>query len=289
MELRLKKRIVGIAILLAMGLIIIPMFFGRSVNTDELKLSARIPNPPALPINLNTPIPPREATVPAITKEAVAPPASAPKNANMAEDIIFEELDSTGSTLPAVAAQASPTVAATSQASPPSPADSTAAALSPAPADAAAPAGAGVAVVPKAPSEAAAASGPTPSAWVASAAPAEPVAVSKGAAKPAKKPAKSAAAVAQNNNHTKTAKPTPVPDSWAVQLGSFSDKVNATNLMQKLQAAGFPAYIHSSHTRQGNFIRVLVGPQLHRSDADTIQKRLQREFSLKSIIVKVNS
>jgi DedD protein len=79
------------------------------------------------------------------------------------------------------------------------------------------------------------------------------------------------------------------PESWAVQLGSFSDRINASNLMKKLQDAGFSAYVHNSKTVHGDLIRVLVGPQLHRSDASKIQKQLQRQFSLKSIIVKVNS
>ena len=54
-ELKMKKRLVGVILLVAMGLIIIPMFFGHSVSTDELKLSGHVPKPPALPAGLTAP------------------------------------------------------------------------------------------------------------------------------------------------------------------------------------------------------------------------------------------
>ena len=100
------------------------------------------------------------------------------------------------------------------------------------------------------------------------------------------KKAKSVSPAAAAHKEANTAA---APESWAVQLGSFSDRINASNLMKKLQDAGFTAYMHDSKTTQGNLIRVLVGPQLHRSDANKIQKQLQQQFSLKSIIVKVPS
>lgn len=260
MELKTKKRIVGVIILIAMGLIIIPMFFGRSVSTDELKLSGHVPKPPALPVGLNTPLPPRDATVPAIADQSTA-----------AGGLVFEQLESV-------------------------PLDTTKAehheaAAAPAPVKSAAPT--------KVANPSDPAPAPTPAAPVTEptavfANPEEPsvlpeVAIVPPAAKEAKpalktkktKPSSSATAAHKEANTVAS------PESWAVQLGSFSDRISASNLMKKLQGAGFTAYMHDSKTAQGNLVRVLVGPQLHRSDANKIQKQLQQQFSLKSIIVKV--
>ena len=53
----LKKRIIGFLLLAGIILISIPLFFGHSVSTTELKLSATIPKPPAKPQDLSIPIP----------------------------------------------------------------------------------------------------------------------------------------------------------------------------------------------------------------------------------------
>ena len=50
MEVRMKYRIVGILVIIALAVIVVPMFFSRSgINTNEPKLSQKIPNPPAKP------------------------------------------------------------------------------------------------------------------------------------------------------------------------------------------------------------------------------------------------
>lgn len=94
--------------------------------------------------------------------------------------------------------------------------------------------------------------------------------------KPAKKPIK---------------KPPPLPpaaEAWSVQLGAFSAKSNAQKLMQQLQARGFTAYLRTTKTAKGDFIRVLVGPTLHRSDAAKLQTRIQKELNMQTtVLVKI--
>lgn len=255
MELQMKKRIVGVILLIAMGLIIIPMFFGRSVKVDELTLSGHVPHPPALPAGINAPIPPQSATVPAIAQQATAP---APSDAT-AGGIVFEQLES----LPLDTTRAEHPEAAAVPVS--------------------VPVTTNVSSVPAAP----VAANPEEELSVS-----PEVAVVPGPEKEAKpmvkaKKAKPVGVVATADRNTKEANSRAAPEAWAVQLGSFSDKINASNLMKRLQDAGFSAYMHDSKTAQGNLIRVLVGPQLHRSDANKIQKQLQQQFSLKSIVVKV--
>ena len=72
MDIRLKKRIVGFLLLVGIVLIIIPIFFGRSIPVDELKLSANIPPTPAKPSAIHMPIPPQQATTMS-TVQTVAP------------------------------------------------------------------------------------------------------------------------------------------------------------------------------------------------------------------------
>ncbi len=81
-------------------------------------------------------------------------------------------------------------------------------------------------------------------------------------------------------------KPVSVPNAWAIQLGSFSDKLNAEKLVKKLQNSGFTAYTRTNTTSRGEITRVLVGPELQRSDAEKLLIQLQNSFNLQGIVVK---
>ena len=65
---------------------------------------------------------------------------------------------------------------------------------------------------------------------------------------------------------------------YSVQIGSFSNPVNASNLAQKLVASGYPAYIEESLTLAGAKIyRVKVGRLKFRQEAEDLNKRLVQE------------
>lgn len=274
MDIKLKKRIIGIMLLAAIGLLLLPLFFNRSQNMDELKLSSRIPEPPAKPTSL---------AVPTALKAAPEPPQTGP-----GARIVFEELQSTtpgtDKTVPLspVTRIATPIPLATAK--------------------------------PKAPTLLAAANNkPVAPIMLTTATPA-PVAEEEEApdaddqdmtAKdeadqppvvPAKKPSKTAAVTkkavtksAQKSKPAKQAKVAPSTQAWAVQLGSFSAKINADKLMKSLQSKGFTAYTQTIKSSHGtSMTKVLVGPELLREDADKLQQRL-KAISANTMVVKVDS
>lgn len=74
--------------------------------------------------------------------------------------------------------------------------------------------------------------------------------------------------------------------AWTIQLASFSQKNNADQLVKKLKEKGFKAYV--SHDQSGKTIlnRVYVGHELKREKADQLLKQLHQDFQLKGVIVK---
>lgn len=264
MELTLKKRLIGFLILIALALLILPFFFGQSVPIRELQLSARQPEPPTMPVNFNIPIPPQAATTPPLANAATG--GTADTNSRIASEQV--------QTLAATSTPATSTVSATEQVTPassiasaaanpvntPSPDNAPSAATMPAPS-----------YPPTTPVSASAAN--TPAAESTTLKVSKPQAITNPVAP---------THLATHHAHPNVAS----PDAFAVQLGSFSDKINAENLMKKLQAQGFTAYIHTTKTATGTWVRVLVGPELHRADAQALQSKLQKATNLPSMVVK---
>ena len=73
--------------------------------------------------------------------------------------------------------------------------------------------------------------------------------------------------------------------AWAVQLGSFKTKPNALRLRDKLRVKGFPSYVEAVTTSGGEIYRVRVGPELQRSKAETLKKKLAKITKLDGMIV----
>lgn len=67
-----------------------------------------------------------------------------------------------------------------------------------------------------------------------------------------------------------------VTESWAVQVGSFSEQANASRLRDSLRGKGYPAYVEQVKLASGVSYRVRVGPVLSRADAEAIQAKLTK-------------
>lgn len=77
------------------------------------------------------------------------------------------------------------------------------------------------------------------------------------------------------------------PKSWYVQLASFSQMENAEQLLQHLHAAGFKAHSETSKNPIGNpIIRVIVGQNLTREQADALRAQLEETFQLRGLVVR---
>jgi cell division septation protein DedD len=63
---------------------------------------------------------------------------------------------------------------------------------------------------------------------------------------------------------------------WAVQMGSFSEKVNAERLVADLGDDGFAAFMSQLSTSSGDLHRVRIGPQKDRASAESIAAQLHK-------------
>ncbi len=61
---------------------------------------------------------------------------------------------------------------------------------------------------------------------------------------------------------------------WAVQLGSFSNQLNAERLVTDLRKQGFAAFISELETGSGSLYRIRIGPQNSRASAEVMAERL---------------
>ena len=78
----------------------------------------------------------------------------------------------------------------------------------------------------------------------------------------------------------------PVDDEVFIQLGSFGSEINAINLRNELHDRDETAIVISQlQTGKGTFYRVRLGPLLDVSEAESVQKRLQRKGYLQTRIV----
>ena len=73
-----------------------------------------------------------------------------------------------------------------------------------------------------------------------------------------------------------------LPNGWLVQLGSFGNEGNATRLTEKLIKAGFNTHM----VPKANVYKVLVGPELDRSEAQALQVKLKSQFKMTGIVIR---
>ena len=73
--------------------------------------------------------------------------------------------------------------------------------------------------------------------------------------------------------------------AFVIQLGSFSSKSNAQNLVDKLKSGGYKAYLKVSNSNGNVVHRVLVGPEIKRHQAEAKIAELDKLSGLNSIII----
>jgi DedD protein len=292
-ELKIKKRIVGFILLIALALMLVPLLFGRSVvASDELKLSSHIPEPPIESAALDLPPPAKEETIAKV--KPIPVPQSTPSSR-----IVFEQLpvSSSGPPMPEQRGKGpSPAVdtgpsSSSAQVTAKSIEEESSALLSTQPPIAvpqsaspdktdALPLPSSIITAPKLAAEKIASEPPisAPKPTPQKATPAEKAAPPKPVVQKATPPMT-----------TTSPKPTQkaTPEAWVVQMGSFSDKANAEALVKKIQAAGFPAYLTSIKTDTGkSWIKVFVGPEILKSAADKTKTKLAQSLNINGIVVK---
>ena len=76
------------------------------------------------------------------------------------------------------------------------------------------------------------------------------------------------------------------PTAWLVQVGSFTQRDNATKLVERLKQASLPAQLHEVTIDGKRHFRVQMLPQLDRRDAETLIKRIKKEFELTATLLR---
>lgn len=75
-------------------------------------------------------------------------------------------------------------------------------------------------------------------------------------------------------------------EAWVVQLASLSREANALALQKRVRTFGLHAFTVRSDIDGKTLYRVLVGPELLRSNAEIQQQKLRDEFNLNGLVVK---
>lgn len=72
---------------------------------------------------------------------------------------------------------------------------------------------------------------------------------------------------------------------WVVQLGSFSDELNARGLQKSVSEAGFKVYVEPLFAKKGTVWRVRVGPFASRDDANKATERLRERLGRDGLVM----
>ena len=73
--------------------------------------------------------------------------------------------------------------------------------------------------------------------------------------------------------------------SWVVQIGTFSSKDNADKLIIRLRKLDFTAFVQPLEENNGVVYRVRVGPELLRTDADALLKKIKENTKLDGMVL----
>jgi len=76
------------------------------------------------------------------------------------------------------------------------------------------------------------------------------------------------------------------PPGWYIQVGSFSQKMNAEGLRDRLQAAGHTTRLQAINIGKAQVYRVLVGPAASRTSAEQQNSRLATQQKIKGIVIE---
>jgi DedD protein len=78
----------------------------------------------------------------------------------------------------------------------------------------------------------------------------------------------------------------PRAEAWVVQLASLTREANAQALQERVRKKGLHAFIVRGQVNGKTMYRVLVGPELLRSNAEKQRQRLRDEINLNGLVIK---
>lgn len=72
---------------------------------------------------------------------------------------------------------------------------------------------------------------------------------------------------------------------WAVQLAASRNRDDAIRLRDQVRKAGFEAFVDDTRGSDGTWWRVRVGPRTQRADAEALKKAIQRKLGRDGLVV----
>jgi cell division septation protein DedD len=96
-----------------------------------------------------------------------------------------------------------------------------------------------------------------------------------------------AAAAEQKGDAPASALPAGRAGGWAVQIGAYSSQADANKLRDRLRAAGFDGYVDDVMSGGRKLWRVRVGPQTQRDDAVQVGAQVKSKLNLPGVVVTV--
>ena len=78
----------------------------------------------------------------------------------------------------------------------------------------------------------------------------------------------------------------PMLSGWSIRLGSFAEKQNAINLVERLHGSEYKAYTREFNNSAGELVSVFVGPWIDKSIAEDYLSELEDKFRLAGDIVR---
>ena len=84
----------------------------------------------------------------------------------------------------------------------------------------------------------------------------------------------------------KVQKPAPIVNGYVVQLGSFSVEKNALTLRDKLRSSGHASFVEKFTKNSKISYRVRVGPELTRELAEKLKTKLKQQTKIDGFIIK---
>lgn len=80
-----------------------------------------------------------------------------------------------------------------------------------------------------------------------------------------------------------------LPSAWVLQVASLGDTKKADELKKALQAKSYRAFTRTITRDNKKIVRVLIGPEVDANKLVTTKKAVDRDFKVKSIVVKFES
>ena len=77
-----------------------------------------------------------------------------------------------------------------------------------------------------------------------------------------------------------------LPQSWVLQVASFSDKDNAARLVRELQAEGYKAFTLTVPGDGGSNTRVMIGPKLNQQSLLAIKPAIDRQYQVDALLMR---